>query len=410
MSAGLDHMAETKKDGPGEKLAYGKNIWGVFYAYTVASSSMGLFAFVYSLVILNLGGDPVAVGIVFSVSLIVGALAYIPGAILVHKVRRKPIMILSIAIPAISILILYFATSWLHVMLAEAIWWFGTGIGGPAFITYITEASPKERVMSSFGFVYAGPAVAYIIAPLAGALVIYTWDMHTIFLFALVLRISAPLFMLFIDEQKPSTSDKSTKEILGKLFEVDKKTIWTIVLFVLIAAVISMCQPYLPVFLAEVREFNDVQVSILGSVGYLGTAFLSITIGFLGDRKGGTIAVVTVISVFIAGCMLLIGLDPLTGILVSVFLMGIMWGAITVLDPIMAQRVPEDTRGGHLSIYLIAESLAMAPMPFIGGMLYDYVGPEYPFMVAAVAAAVLLVVVLIRRDMTSAVNGTNNSP
>lgn len=406
---GRDHMPETKDAGPGDKLAYGKNIWGVFNAYTIASSSMGLFVFVYSLIILDLGGDAVSVGIVFSVSLIVATLSYLPGAILVHKVRRKPIMILSIAIPTISIVILYFATSWLHVLVAEAIWWFGTGIGGPAFITYITEASPKERVMSSFGFVYAGPAVAYIIAPLVGAFVIYIWDMRTIFLFALALRISAPLFLLFIDDQVPSTSKESARAILGRLFQVDRKMIWTILLFVLIAAVLSMCQPYLPVLLSEERDFNEVQVNILGSVGYLGTAFLSITIGFLGDRKGGTMAVAAVISVFIVGCVLLLGLHPLAGIIVSVFLMGIMWGAITVLDPIMSVKVPEDSRGGHLSIYLIAESLAMAPMPFIGGMLYDGVSPDAPFFVSAVAAAALLIVVLLRRDMTSAVNDTSSS-
>lgn len=406
--AGLDHMADTKDDGSGNKLAYGKNIWGVFNAYTVASSSMGLFVFVYSLIIRDLGGSAVSVGIIFSVSLIVATLSYLPGAILVHKVRRKPIMIISIAIPVISIVILYFATSWLHVLVAEAIWWFGTGIGGPAFITYITEASPKERVMSSFGFVYAGPAVAYIIAPLAGAFVIYLWDMRTIFLFALALRISAPLFMLFIDDQIPSTSKESAKEILGRLFRVDRKMVWTILLFVLIAAVLSMCQPYLSIFLVDLRGMNDVQVNVLASVWSLGTAFLSVTIGFLGDKKGGTIAVAAVISVFIAGCVLLLGIDPLVGVLLSVFMMGIMWGAITVLDPIMAVKVPEDSRGGHLSIYLIAESLAMAPMPFIGGMLYDYVGPECPFIVAAAAAGALLVIVLIRRDMTSAVSGTYN--
>jgi predicted MFS family arabinose efflux permease len=106
--------------------------------------------------------------------------------------------------------------------------------------------------------------------------------------------------------------------------------------------------------------------------------------------------------------MVLLGIDPLMGVLISVFMMGIMWGAITVLDPIMAIKVPEDSRGGHLSVYLIAESLAMAPMPFIGGMLYDHVGPEYPFIVAALAAAALLVIVLVRRDMTSTLSGTSS--
>lgn len=408
MLAGLDHMTETEKDGLGEKLAYGKNILGVFYAYTIAASSMGLFVFVYSLVILDLGGDAVSVGIIFSVSLVVATISYLPGAILVHKIRRKPIMIISIAIPAISILMLFYATSWLHVLVAEAIWWAGTGIGGPAFITYITEASPKNRVMSSFGFVYAGPAVAYIVAPLMGALVTYLWDMRTIFIFALALRISAPLFMLFIDDQIPSTCKESAKQILGRLFKIERKTTWTIVLFVLIAAVLSMCTPYLSIFLSDVRGLNDVQVNILGAVGFLGTAFLSITIGFLGDKKGGTTAVAAVIVVFIIGCMVLLGIDPLMGVLISVFMMGIMWGAITVLDPIMAIKVPEDSRGGHLSVYLIAESLAMAPMPFIGGMLYDHVGPEYPFIVAALAAAVLLVIVLVRRDMTSTLSGTSS--
>src|SRR4030042_748706 len=157
MLAGLDHMTETEKDGLGEKLAYGKNILGVFYAYTIAASSMGLFVFVYSLVILDLGGNAVSVGIIFSVSLVVATISYIPGAILVHKIRRKPIMIISIAIPAISILMLFYATSWLHVLVAAAIWWAGTGIGGAAVIPSKTEASPKERAMSGLGLGYAGP-------------------------------------------------------------------------------------------------------------------------------------------------------------------------------------------------------------------------------------------------------------
>ncbi len=82
------------------------------------------------------------------------------------------------------------------------------------------------------------------------------------------------------------------------------------------------------------------------------------------------------------------------------FVLGIETAVLTILDSIAGLKSSQENIGGQLSIYLFAESLAMAPMPTIGGILYDHVGEEWPFMVSAIAAAVLIAVGLLCRDLT----------
>ena len=376
-----------------------RSLWGVFFTDTFGAAASGLFIFVYSIYIIQLGGDGVDVGIIFSVSLAVSAVSYLPGAYLVHLFDRKKIMIASMLVPPVALVILYYATSWTHVLIAESIWFIGN-FGSPAFITYITEASPKNLVMRRFGIVYAGPALAYVVAPGVGALIILQYgEIRNIFPFALALRLIAPLFLLTIDSQLPKPSLFSKSRLTKQLFSFNRQTLVRILFLVLIGAVLSMCVPYLPLFLIDLRGFSEMQVQILGSIGYLGAAILSIGLGHLGDSRGGAIGVFATLAVFIAGCMLLLGADFIGTVLLAVFMLGIMTAVITILDSIAGLKSDQENIGGQLSIYLLAESIAMAPMPFLGGLLYDRVGKEWPFIVGAVLASVLLVMVFLRRDL-----------
>lgn len=377
-----------------------RSLWGVFLCDTLGASATGLFIFVYPLFITQLGGTGIQVGIIFSVSLIVAAVSYLPGAILVHRVDRKVVMILSMVTVPVSMLVLWQATSWIHVLIAEALWFSGN-FGAPAFITYITEASPKEKVMHSFGIVYAGPALAYVVAPIAGAGLLFMGDsIRPLFLVACVLRIAAPLALLMIDSQMPKESIRRAMTSLKEIFRIEPHELERILFLVSIVAVLSIGTPYLPLYLSEILGHSNMIVLLFGSIGYMGAALLSIGLAEMGDRKGGTIAVLALLPVFIAGCGILIGLDAFAATVVAVFLLGVMTAAVTIMDSIIGINTSEERRGGHLSLYLIAESLVMAPMPFIGGLLYDRVSPESPFILGAVLALALAFVTVWRRDLT----------
>lgn len=377
-----------------------RSLWGVFLCDTIAAAATGLFIFIYPVFITELGGTGTQVGIIFSVSLIVAAVSYLPGAVLVHRFDRKKIMIISMVTVPISMLVLWQATSWIHVLIAESLWFAGN-FGAPAFITYITEVSPKEKVMHSFGIVYAGPALAYVVAPIAGAGVLYLGDsIRPLFLIAAVLRIAAPAMLLMIDPQMPNESARKTMTSLREIFKIERHELERILFLVSIAAVLSIGIPYLPLYLSEVQGHSDMIVLLFGSIGYMGAAVLSIALAELGDRKGGTVAVLAILPVFIVGCGVLIGVDLFVATVTAVFLLGVATAVITIMDSIIGISTAEEKRGGHLSLYLIAESLVMAPMPFIGGILYDEVSRESPFILGAVLALVLVGVTLWKKNLT----------
>ncbi len=389
--------------GPPMRTSLSRSLWAVFFADTTVAASTGLFIMVYPLYIIELGGDAVAVGIIFAISLVMASISYLPGAILVHRMDRKLIMISSLFVPAISIVILYNATTWIHVLIAEAIWYM-SNFGAPAFITYITEASPKEHVMRNFGFIYAGPALAFVIAPIAGAGVLYmTGEIRNIFPYALALRLAAPLFLMAAKSQLPRTVAMKSRKLLAQLFTIDRPIMERILLLVLVAAVLGMAVPYLPLFLSDMKALGAAEVNVFGAISYLGAALLSIILGEIGSRRGGTFAVIVTISCFIAGCAMLVGLDLFLATVLAVFLLGVMTAVTTILDSIVGLKAPEETRGGQLSVYLLAESVAMAPMPLIGGLLYDYMGPEWPFIIGAVLAVIMIVITLARRDITETI-------
>ncbi len=398
-------MADPQHPAPVVNLVKRRNLlsrslWGVFLCDTLSAAATGLFIFIYPVFITQLGGTGVQVGIIFSVSLIVAAASYLPGAVLVARMDRKKVMILSTILVPFSLLILWQATSWIHVLIAESIW-FASNFGAPAFVTYITEASPKDRVMHSFGIVYAGPALAYVVAPLAGSAALYMGnDIRFLFLVACVIRIGAPLILLMIDSQIPKQTVQRAMTSLRDTFRIGRKELERILFLVSIAAVLSIGTPYLPLYLSEVLGHSDTVVLLFGSVGYLGAAVLSIALAELGDRKGGTIAVLATLPVFVAGCGILIGVSAIVATVTAVFLLGVMTAVVTIMDSIIGINTAEEKRGGHLSLYLMAESLVMAPMPFIGGLLYDKVSPESPFILGAVLALVLVLITLVRRDLS----------
>jgi len=188
-----------------------------------------------------------------------------------------------------------------------------------------------------------------------------------------------------------NTQQKSLPRLL-KVFHSTKIIIWA-VFFAAIMFVITLARPFVTLFLEDERHFNRFRIGVLGSVTFLGSAILAVTLGRLGDkwRKAGAVSVSMMLV-----CVSFIGLvffDNFFVLIFPFFLMGATYMFWSLMGAVVGSLAPEASRGRWMSVSQTTCMLATILAPYLGGVLYD-ASPRNPFIVAIATTPLLSILAL----------------
>jgi MFS family permease len=169
---------------------------------------------------------------------------------------------------------------------------------------------------------------------------------------------------------------------------------------------VGLLAPILVIYAHEVVQLSDQLIGTLFLVIVLGVAIASVPGGRMADRVGRPRAVMWGMAMASVGMWLLplAGRGNLAILGVAALLLG---GSYAVSSPawlaLMSEAAPRGSTGMVMGASETAQGAGLVIGPLLGGVLYDSLGPQIPFVASAAlltAGAALAIVVLRRQAAT----------
>jgi len=358
----------------------------IFVSNLIGAFGDGLYVYLLPLYARKLGANPVEVGIMFSIVLLVASLTPIPGGILADKYDRKKIMIYGWLMWLPVPVIFSMAKNWIQLLPGAVL--YGCWIGQPASTAYIATSAEKDKITLTFAMISASWAIGYIFSPALGGYLSVIIGMESVFLLVFIFYALClgGLFLISSQYAKMSTTQTSSSSVA---FQRKKILVWS-VYFAAITFFMFLMRPFVPQFLKDLFDLSEFHIGVLGSVTFFGSALLGILLGRIGDTwtKAGAVSVSMILCSMSA--VILVLSSDFFALILACFLMGISYTTLSFIGAVVGVLAPEASRARWMSVPHTMSMLAAFIAPYLGGLLYE-VSPYNPFIVTIVATPLLSV-------------------
>lgn len=186
-----------------------------------------------------------------------------------------------------------------------------------------------------------------------------------------------------------------------KKFRAIDRRLLTILLIVFVQILgASMVMPVLPLYALRRFEMSPEVITLLGTAFFAAQMIAGPFLGRASD-KYGRVPVLIVSQIGTVFSFLMIAFAPSMGILfVARILDGITGGNIIVAQAYITDVTPKERRTEALGLIFAAFGLGFIFGPAIGGILSGIVGPTVTFVLASVAAALVVMLTWLTLDET----------
>ncbi len=338
----------------------------LFFSLFLWTFGLGVYNYVWSIYLRNLGALPEQVGLVYSVGFIAAAASMIPGGLLANKYELRTLIIISWAMSLPPPVIFYYAHNWPDVIPGLLILQV-SGFSLPALNAYISTASGYGKMASSFGAVYSAAPLGIVLSPALGSLLLNWLQIRDLFLVSFAFFTVSTLVLFLVKRQPPLENEKN-----HPLVELPKSSLEKTILIVLTIDTVaySITSAFLPLYFQDIYRLTGIQVQLLGAVQSLGGAVLAILLGRWASTRnpGGTMATgFLLVSGGAAGIALT--KSPFLA-LPMVFLFGTARAPSLVGYSILGGLKKGGSRAGRFGVYLTFEQLGFVIGSLMGGFLY----------------------------------------
>lgn len=367
----------------------------VTFAMIIANVTSNMFGPYEPLYLESLGASVRQVGFFFTAQTIMSIGFRVLGGWISDKLGRLP----TIAIGGVFGLLAYLgytlAPTWSWAMLGALMGAAGSSLVAPSFQAYTAESAPEGKTASTFGLVEGLFLTCQIVGPLLGGYLVehqgfkvMMWTATGIFAVAAAMRI-------FIARGKPLNARlgdlnagrlKKDAVALISIVLAGGLLTWLFVIDGMRDAGFQVIWPFLPKYATEVGGLGETMYGALFAGMSVITALAMWPGGMLADRYGEKWGI-SLSGLLMAVSLAVMALFPVRMGFIAAF--GIFGFSIALGSPafssLLSKSVPKGSLGITYGIFWSALGIVAIPMPYIGGLLYDNVGPEVPFWVAVVA-------------------------
>ncbi len=363
----------------------------------------------------RLGASATLVGVVVATFAAVETVFKTTWGSLADRIGRRPVIVwglfLSSTAPVIMTLL---HSAWLFVPL-RLIDGMGSAALWPAAAAMMADRTEDEQRATAMGTLNMfflsglafGPSLGLFVSGFLGG---YTWGFYLAS--ALLFGAAALAALTFRDGERHAPARHQPPGAWAHgIFQGIRRS--PLLLAMLLVAFVQMfgvglLAPILVIYAHEVVQLSDQLIGTLFLVMVLAVAIASVPGGRLADRVGRPRAVVWGMALASAGMWLLplAGRGNLLVLGVAALLLG---GSYAVSSPawlaLMSEAAPRGSTGMVLGASETAQGAGLVIGPLLGGVLYDGVGPQAPFVASAALLTVgtwLALLTLGRRRPTPA--------
>ena len=406
-----DAVAAPEK-APHEERSW-KELWLITMGHGLTHWYPSTFYLLLPIIGKELGLTYSQIGLIMTCQFIAGAIANVPGGIIVDTVGRKGVlMALSLFWVGFPYLLMGFAHGYLMLLACVALVGFGNSLWHPTAIPTLARRYPERKglVLSLHGM---GGNVGDALAPLAvgSLLAVLSWREVVILnvIPGLVMSLLILVFLgtLRVGSRATPAAAEGKVQSLGDYFRGVPALFRnrSLVLLTTSGAFRSMTQntllTFLPVYLAYEMHFSPVWVGAamfaLQAAGFAASPVA----GHLSDRMGRRSIMMTsmIMTGVVLAFMTFAGKSQAFIVLVAV--LGFFLYAIRpVLQAWLLETTPKNMGGTSIGILFGAQSLGSSIAPLVAGMIADRYGllSVFWFLAATIIVANLFIFWMPHRE------------
>lgn len=368
---------------------------------------IGLYLQLFFVYAMDLGASRFTIGWLNAVMLGTMALGYIPGAWATGHCRLKTILVTTwwLMVPAAVSFALAPSWPWLvpGLVLAGV-----SNANNPILKAYVRLRSEPGRVARNLTLVFGAYPVGLVVAPLIGGYLAAHYGMPKVFWVSAALYVLSSLAVSVIRDQPYCAADAP-----WRVADVRRnRPFRRYVLFFLIGFLaVYVGQPFLTPYLARVHDQGYAALGVLAALAALGAALLTPLCGRIADLRGVRTGAVVVLSLVIAGSLLLLTGHSWALWGLAMFLCGSYDGFRMLATGVVSRSFGPIPPPWGYALFDTMMGLPMAGGALLGGAFFR-AGSGLPFVFVIVVSGTLVVALLAWRPAVGnvAVPGDRRRP
>lgn len=350
----------------------------------------------------KLGAGVGQVGLFFTISAVAPLLFQIFGGWLSDSIGRlRAVAIGSLAgVGAYTIFVL--SHNWEWLLLATALGSMSGAFVAPSYQAFIAEESAEGARGRVYGLSSALFSVVGVVGPPIGgylsqylgyrAMYIVAWVLYFV---ATVIRIGmarAARLQEAATSTRPSAAGLKTSLVsMGALLVAGGVVTWIFLSDGVRDVSFSLALQLLPLYMQNLMGMTNVQIGWLESIASLATMVFLAPAGWLSDRKGERLGIVSGFALIALALGIFLRSRLFAGFAVAWALIGV---GQALIDPayssLISKVVPRRLRGTAFGVFSTSIGLISLPAPAIGAILWERFSPQVPFYVPLVTTLLLL--------------------
>jgi MFS family permease len=369
-----------------------REVWLITLGHALTHWYPATFYLILPIIGRELGLSYSQIGLIMTCQYIAGAVANVPGGILVDTVGRKgALMALSLFWVGFPYLLMGFSHGYLMLLGCVALVGFGNSLWHPTAIPTLARRFPERKglVLSIHGM---GGNVGDALAPLAIGAMLATLTWREVVVInvvpGLVMSLLILIFLgtLSLGSKKKEMAETEKGQGLAQYFSGLPALFRnrSLVLLTASSAFRSMTQnallTFLPVYLAYEMKLNPFWVGAgmfaLQAAGFAATPIA----GYLSDRMGRRHIMMTSMAMSAVVLVFMALAGKSTAFIAFVAMLGFFLYAIRpVLQAWLLESTPKNMGGTSIGILFGAQALGASIAPLLGGMVADRYGLTMTF-------------------------------
>lgn len=306
------------------------------------------------------------------------------------RIGRRPVILATQLMTAVSYLIFAFSNSFLLLFLSRML----AGLGGSNIgvaQAYIADITTKEERAKGMGIIGTAFGLGFVFGPVIGAM-LAKYGYHVAGLGSAFFTLSAFSFAFF---RLPESlkEKKGDEKIKIKIFDFafakqilfNPSVGFLIILFFLIIFSIANIYGTFAILGYKFYHFTDQQNGMLfGIVGLIGAIVQAGFIRTLSHKLNDKTILLIGIFFMIIGLGLIPYGGNFTGVAIIISIMAVGSGILQPIIPSMiSKHSPENQQGAVLGFSQSISAFARVLGPLWGGFSFDVLGYQYPFLTGA---------------------------
>lgn len=383
-----------------------------FMGTMILANISGMMIFpLESLYVQELGASVEQVGLFFTIAAVVPLLFQVLGGWLSDSIGRLQAIAIGSVGGVLAYLFYIFAPSWAWLLPGSVLSAMAGAFVAPSFQAFIAEESAEETRGRVYGITSSMFLVVNIVGPLLGGAVAQGLSFTMLYIVAGSLYAAAALIRVMMARYASRRQKQAERSVEKPSLGGFKKSLLAVTSLVISGGIVtwifisdgirdvafSLIGRLMPLYLENEMGLSLFQISALQSVTAIVAMALMSPAGWLSDKKGERVSIVSGFAVISIGWVVFLVGSQFWQFVLSQAVVGIGWALIDpAYSSLISKAVPEKLRGTAFGLFSTSLGLISLPAPWIGARLWEGVSPIFPFYVPLVAMVATLPVMWIK--------------